>query len=417
MQYKHTGDITTTHTHNPQREWLDPERFAQVVEERALSCKCGWPCCGARISRRNAELVGDDSQPLVYASGATQTLYNMRTALQFCSLACNRAARLFMMALDTSALGLRPCYARRLRPHPAPDAAAPLPEVLAYSVVQEHEPAAVLDGSSSSDEDDDGDNSGGCAGLVCGCGSATAVEGYDAAKMHALGYGRSPAAMLFGDDSSDDDDDDDDEDDEDDDSSSDEEEEEESMKTTELDARMKGLRLSDCGWVLNSLRGWVGEDTRRHCRREGYRAEAGAATAWTAPCLRSSSGRGGSGDDGDDARERAFIATQRQQSLAAMVTNKLAQMAAGCGGSTYAVLVRIQALVATFRMDAPIRGFTPAQQAILAHVLCVLVTSAPAAHAHDRALVDTLRGACTRFLDEHHVSDAEDLPDMLAVFF
>ena len=188
----------------------------------------------------------------------------------------------------------------------------------------------------------------------------------------------------------------------------------------ELDERMKGLRLSDCGWVLNSLRGWVGEDTRRHCRAEGYGAEAGAgAAAWSAPCLRSSSSssgrRGGRGDD--DERERVFIAGQRQQSLAAMVTNKLAQMAAGCGGSTYAVLVRIQALVATFRMDAPIRGFTPAQQAVLAHVLCVVVTSGAAARALGTALADTLRGACTRFLAEHHVSDAEDLPDMLAVFF
>ena len=383
------------------------------MEERALSCKCGWPCCGRGISRRNAELVGDDSQPLVYASGATQTLYNMRAALQFCGLACNRAARLFMMSLDTSALGLRPCYARRLRPHAAPDAAAPLPEVLAYSVVQEHEPTAVLDDDSSSDDEDD------CAGLVRGCGSATAVEGYDAAKMHALGYGRSPAEMLFGDDSSSsddddyDDEDDDEDEDEDDSSESDEgEEEDESMRTSELDERMRGLRLSDCGWVLNSLRGWVGEDTRRHCRQEGYRAEAGAGAAWTAPCDRSSIRRGG-GDDEEDERERAFIASQRQQSLAAMVTNKLAQMTAGCGGSTYAVLVRIRALVATFRMDAPIRGFTPAQQAVLAHVLCVLVTSGTAAPAAG----DTLRVACTRFLDEHHVSDTEDLPDMLAVFF
>ena len=132
-----------------------------MVEERALSCKCGWPCCGAGISRRNAELVGDDSQPLVYASGATQTLYNMRAALQFCSLACNRAARVFMAGLDTSALGLRPCYARRMHAQSAP-ADAPLPETNAHSVIQEHEPdLAALDSTSSEDEEEDEDEDDG----------------------------------------------------------------------------------------------------------------------------------------------------------------------------------------------------------------------------------------------------------------
>ena len=395
-----------------------------MVEERALSCKCGWPCCGAGISRRNAELVGDDSQPLVYASGATQTLYNMRAALQFCSLACNRAARVFMAGLDTSALGLRPCYARRMHAQSAP-ADAPLPETIAHSVIQEHEPdLAALDSTSSEDEEEEEEEVGGNNGrevFMRGSGSATAIEGYDSAKMHAFGYGRSPAEMLFGDDddSSEEEDDEDEEEDEESSDSDDfddsDDEEEEGMKTTELDEEMKGLRLSDCGWVLNSLRGWVCEATRRHCRAEGYCAEGRAAAAWRAPCCSSSGGGSGARGSDEDERERAFITGQRQQSLAAMVTNKLTQMAAGCGAGTYPVLVAVRALVATFRMDAPVRGFTPAQQAVLAHVLCVLVTSAAA--PHDRALGDTLRAACTHFLAEHHIDDAEDLPDMLAVFF
>ena len=386
------------------------------MEERALICKCGWPCCANKISKQACERFSDDSRPSLYVSGRTATVYDMRAAYQFCSLECNKQARLFMIGLDTSALGLRRCYTRLLRPNSKALEQMTLPEALAYSEVKEHEVA--FDSDSSDDEDAQEEQLARKAKLRFqptggwqGARSATAIEGFDSSMLRMMGVGLTPEQALFGfDDDGDDDDEDDDFDDEeesDDDDDEDEEEEEEDEHLTELDPKMKGLKLTDCGWVLNSLRQWISDDTKRLCHSWNTSTSSGSKVNATAAFSQ----------EGQEDEEHRFITGQRRDALVAMISTKVLQMTASYGHDVHPVLVGVRNLIATFRMDDALRGFQPAQQAILAHVLCVVVTGSSRDFGPDQKdYVAGIRESCERFLAEHNIDEADYLPEMVALF-
>jgi len=75
----------------------------------------------------------------------------------------------------------------------------------------------------------------------------------------------------------------------------------------------------------------------------------------------------------------------------------------------------VRRLIATFHTDDAIRGFNPVQQAILAHVLCIVVTSSASQCSEQPDYVSAVRDACTSFLDTLHSiaesSSSGSMPD------
>ena len=82
-------------------EVLNPSHYADVVTERAIDGRCGYPCCGQPLP------VRDKPPPKLHISLAHRKIYDVSALANFCAQPCAARSHAYAQTLSSASLYLR----------------------------------------------------------------------------------------------------------------------------------------------------------------------------------------------------------------------------------------------------------------------------------------------------------------------